>query len=312
MDVLHTAPRRCFGIDVAKDNLVVSDGGLSFAVTNDRRSIRMFLKQKQPDFVICEATGGYELLLLEECLKAGLACHRADIMKLKAYIRSMGTLGKSDAIDARHMAAYGQERWQSLPLWQAPDPDEAQLQALVRRRADLVALRVTEHNRSKAVGAKAVALSYKAMLSAIQRQIDGIERQISALIAKSARLRRRIQICTTVSGVGLLSAASLLALIPELGTLDRRQAAALAGTAPHPSESGSTRGRRRQRGGRPQVKKTLFMPAMCAAQGKGQFASFYRRLIENRKPPIVAIAATMRKIVITVNARLRDDQIQQS
>lgn len=312
MDVLHTAPRRCFGIDVDKDNLVVSDGGASSSITNNRRCVRAFLKERQPDFIICEATGGYELLLLDECLKAGIACHRADVMKLKAYIRSVGTLGKSDAIDARHMADYGRERWQSLSLWQEPDPDEAQLQALVRRRADLVAFRVAEHNRSKAVGAKAVAASFKAMLAAIQRQIEGLEKQISAVVAKSARLRRRIEICTTVSGVGLLSAASLLAQIPELGTLDRRQAAALAGTAPHPSESGNAKGRRRQRGGRPQVKTTLFMPAMCAAQGKGQFAPFYKRLTENGKLPIVAIAATMRKIVITVNARLRDDQDQQS
>ncbi len=312
MDVLHTAPRRCFGIDVAKDNLVVSDGGPSVTIANNRRSIRALLKQRRPDFIVCEPTGGYELVLLEECLKAGLACHRADVMKLKAYIRSMGTLGKSDAIDARHMAAYGRERWACLSLWRAPDPDEVQLQALVRRRADLVAFKVAEQNRSKASGAKALAASFKAMLGAIRRQIDGLERQIAALVENSARLRRRIAICTTVSGVGLLSAASILAQLPELGSMDRRQAAALAGTAPHPSESGNAKGRRRQRGGRPQVKTALFMPAMCAAQGKGQFASFYKRLTNNGKPPIVAIAATMRKIVITINARLRDELIQQS
>ncbi|MAU22698.1 MAG: IS110 family transposase [Martelella sp.] len=312
MDILHTAPHRCFGIDVAKDNLVVSDGGACVTIPNNRRGIRAFLKERQPDFIICEPTGGYELILLEECLGAGLACHRADVMKLKAYIRSMGTLGKSDAIDARHMAIYGRERWASLPLWREPDPDEARLQAFVRRRADLVALKVAEQNRSKAGGAKALAASFKAMLGVIQRQIDGLEKQIAALVENSARLRRRIDICMTVSGVGFLSAASLLAQIPELGSMDRRQAAALAGTAPHPSESGNANGRRRQRGGRPQVKTTLFMPAMCAAQGKGQFAPFYKRLIQNGKPPIVAVAATMRKIIITINARIRDHQEQQS
>jgi transposase len=199
-----------------------------------------------------------------------------------------------------------------LPLWHAPDADEVELQALVRRRADLVALRVAEQNRARAPGAQTIAASFKAMLAAITRQIEMLDSQIAALVARSANLARRIRICTTVSGVGTLSAASLIAQMPELGSLHRRQAAALAGTAPHPSESGNAKGRRRQRGGRPQVKTALFMPAMCAAQGKGQFAPFYKRLIESGKPPIVAIAATMRKIVVTINARLRDDKLQQS
>jgi transposase len=312
MEFLHRPPLRCLGVDVAKDNLVAGDGTRIITVTNNRRGIQALLKAMQPDFIICEPTGGYELLLLEVCLKAGIACHRADVMKLKAYIRSLGTLGKSDAIDATHMAAYGYERWARLPLWHAPDADEVELQALVRRRADLVALRVAEQNRARAPGAKTIAASFKAMLAAITRQIDVLDEKIAALVARSANLARRIRICTTVSGVGTLSAASLIAQMPELGSLHRRQAAALAGTAPHPSESGNAKGRRRQRGGRPQVKTVLFMPAMCAAQGKGQFAPFYKRLIESGKPPIVAIAATMRKIVVTINARLRDDKLQQS
>lgn len=312
MDFLHTPPLRCIGVDVAKDNLVVSDGQRLTTVANDGRSIRKLLRTMQPDFVICEPTGGYELLLLEECLKAAIACHRADVMKLKAYIRSLGTLGKSDAIDAAHMAAYGRERWARLALWHAPDAAERELQVLVRRRAELVALKVAEQNREKAPGNKTVAASFKAMLVAIRRQIETIDARIGALVAKTENLARRISICVTVSGVGILSAASLIAQMPELGSLDRRQAAALAGTAPHPSESGNAKGRRRQQGGRPQVKTALFMPAMCAAQGKGQFAPFYKRLIDNGKPPIVAVAATMRKIIITINARLRDSYLQQS
>lgn len=312
MDFLHTPPLHCLGVDVAKDNLVVSDGKRIITFANDRCGIRKLLKAMQPDFIICEQTGGYELMLLEACVKAGIACHRADVMKLKAYIRSLGTLGKSDAIDATHMTAYGYERWARLALWHAPDPDEVELQALVRRRADLVAFKVAEQNRACAPGTKAVAASFKAMLAAIKRQIDMLDSQIAALVARSVNLARRIRICTTVSGVGTISAVSLVAQMPELGSLHRRQAAALAGTAPHPSESGNTKGRRRQRGGRPQVKTALFMPAMCAAQGKGQFAPFYKRLIKSGKPPIVAIAATMRKIIITINARLRDDLMQQS
>jgi transposase len=313
MTFLHHPPIRCLGVDVGKDNLVASDGcHASITLANSRKSIRSLLAKAQPDFVICEPTGGHELVLLDECLKLGIACHRANARNLKNFIRSYGQLGKSDTIDARAMVAYGRERWARLALWQAPVEDDRHLQALVRRRTDLLSYRTAEKNRSKAPGAKAIAASCKAVLAMLERQIELIDAAIAALVAKRQSLRRRVEVCTTVSGVGLISAVTLLAQMPELGSLHRRQAAALAGTAPHPNESGASTGYRRQRGGRPQVKTALFMPAMHAAQGKGQFAPFYKRLRDNGKRPIVAIAAVMRKIVVTLNARLRDAQSQQS
>ncbi|MGS1095224.1 IS110 family transposase [Aquamicrobium terrae] len=312
MTFLHHAPVRCLGVDVARDRLAVDDGITAATVANSRAAIRSLLRTSRPDLVVCEPTGGYELLLLEECLRAGIAGHRADTLRLKAFIRSFGTLGKSDAIDAAQMAAYGRERWTKLPLWQAPDADEKQMQALVRRRADLVAFKVAEQNRSRAPGARAMAASFRAMLATITRQIAALERAIAALVAQNAGLRHRVAICTGMNGIGTVSAVTILALMPELGHLQRRQAAALAGTAPHPNESGTARGRRRQRGGRPQVRTALFMPALRAAAGQGEFAAFYARLIANGKPPILAIAATMRKIIITLNARLRDNQNHQS
>jgi transposase len=312
MAFLHHPPVRCLGVDVAKDSLAACDGRSTATHGNTRSAIRSMLRSAHPDLVVCEPTGGYELLLLEECLRAGIACHRADTMKLKSFIRSFGMLGKSDAIDAAHMAAYGSERWARLPLWQAPDADERRLQALVRRRADLVAFRVAERNRSRAPGAKAIAASFRAMLATIERQIEALDAAIEALVAKSHSLCRRVAVCTAMDGIGLTSAATLIAQMPELGSLQRRQAASLAGTAPHPNESGTAKGRRRQRGGRPQVRTALFMPALRAAAGKGEFATFYKRLTENGKPPILAIAATMRKIVVTLNARLRDEITQQS
>lgn len=312
MAFLHHPPVRCLGVDVAKDSLVACDGRTAATHANTRSAIRSMLRSTRPYLVVCEPTGGYELLLLEECLSAGIACHRADTLKLKSFIRSFGTLGKSDAIDAAHMAAYGHERWAKLPLWQAPDADEKSLQALVRRRADLVAFRVAERNRARAPGAKALAASFKAVLATLERQIDKLDAAIAALVASSPGIGRRVAVCIATSGIGLTSAATLIAQMPELGSLQRRQAAALAGTAPHPDESGTSRGRRRQRGGRPQVRTALFMPALHAAAGKGEFAAFYKRLLDNRKPPMVAIAATMRKMIVILNARLRDDLNQQS
>lgn len=306
MAFLHHKPARCLGFDIAKDTITVSDGSAARAIANKRRTIRAFLKSCEADLVVCEPTGGYERLLLAEALRAGIACHRADTLKIKAFIRSFGTLGKSDAIDAAKLAAYGCERWPTLPLWRAPDPDEARLQALVRRRRDLVAIKVAEQNRASAPGAAGLAASFKAMLAVVTRQIQQLDEAIKALIAQASALSRRAAVCTAMNGIGPVCAAALLAIMPELGAMTRRQAAALAGVAPHPNESGLSRGYRKMRGGRPDLRTILFMPALRAAAGNGEFAPFYKHLVANGKKPIVAIAAVMRKIVITLNARLRD------
>jgi transposase len=313
MAFLHQQPARCLGYDVAKNTITVGDGTApARTIANQRRAIRAFLRGSKADLAVCEPTGGHERLLLEECLRAGLPVHRADTLKLKAFIRSFGTLGKSDAIDAAKLAAYGRERWASLPLWAEPDRHLQRLKALAQRRGDLVALKVAEQNRASAPGAKPLAASFKAMLAVIARQIDAIDQAIARLIAESAALERRIAVCTTMDGIGRRSAAALIAAMPELGTLDRRQAAALAALAPHPNDSGLAKGYRKTRGGRPNVPTILFMPALRAAAGKGEFAPFYQRLRANGKKPLLAITAVMRKIVVTLNARLKDDLKAQS
>ena len=126
-----------------------------------------FLRNCHADFAVCEPTGGHETVLLEECGRLHLPAHRVDTRKLKAFIRSRGRLGKSDAIDARELAAYGLERWASLGLWQAADTAQDKLKALVRRRDDLVAARVAEQNRAKAPGAGDLAASFRAVLAVL-------------------------------------------------------------------------------------------------------------------------------------------------
>lgn len=311
MAFLHHLPRRCLGFDVGKDTIAVSDGAAVELIDNRRPAIRRFLRGCHADFAVCEPTGGYELVLLEECLRSGLAVHRADTRKLKAFIRSRGRIGKSDAIDARELAAYGLERWASLALWQAPEPCEARLRALVRRRADLVATKVAEQNRAKAPGARELAATFKAVLAVLDRQIKAIDQAIGTLL-RTTPLKHKVAVATSIKGIAETTAAALLAAMPELGAMDRKQAAALAGLAPHPNESGKKIGYRRMRGGRRAVRTILFMPAMQAACGRGEFAAFYKRLLAAGKKPILAIAAVMRKIVVTLNARLRDANLQQS
>lgn len=311
MAFLHHAPHRCLGFDVAKDTIAVSDGRTVQVIDNKRPAIRRFLRSCQADFALCEPTGGHEAVLLEECRRLDLPAHRADTRKLKAFIRSRGRLGKSDAIDARELAAYGLERWASLGLWQAADTAQDKLKALVRRRDDLVAAKVAEQNRAKAPGAGDLAASFRAVLAVLERQIQHVEQAIR-LLMRTGTLKHRTDVVTAMTGIGQTTAAALLAAMPELGTMDRKQAAALAGLAPHPNESGKKIGHRRIRGGRPAVRTILFMPAMQAAGGRGEFAPFYKRLVAAGKKPILALAAVMRKIVVTLNARLRDAQMQQS
>lgn len=311
MAFLHNPPRSCLGFDVAKDTIAVCDGRNATVIPNQRQQIRRFLRNCDADLAVCEPTGGHEAVLLEECLRCQLAVHRADTRKLKAFIRSRGRIGKTDAIDARELAAYGLERWASLTLWCNPDPCQAKLKALVRRRADLVTIRVAEHNRAKAPGGRMLDDTFKAVLDVIDLQIRRIDEAIRTLM-RSSPLKRSADIATAMKGIGQTTAAALIATLPELGQMDRRKAAALAGLAPHPNESGKKIGYRRMRGGRTGVRAILFMPAMQAAQGRGEFATFYKRLIAAGKKPILALAAVMRKIVITLNARIRDDQMQQS
>jgi transposase len=314
MAFLHHPPAHCLGFDVAKTTIAVSNGLAKAArtIANSRRAIRSFLKANRPDFLVCEPTGGHELLLLEEAAKAGIACHRADTNKLKGFIRSFGTHGKSDAIDAALLAAYGRERWQILPLWRAPDAQEARLRILVRRRQELVTMRVAEQNRAKAPGNGELAASFRAIITLLNRQIHALDAAIQALVDNTDAIRQRFDVCTSMNGIGRASAAALLATLPELGSMTRRQAASLAGVAPHPNDSGFKKGYRKMRGGRPEVRTILFMPAIRAAAGRGDFAGFYKRLIARGKKPIVAVAAVMRKIVVTLNARLRSNAIPQS
>lgn len=313
MAFLHQQPQLCLGLDIAKDTITAAAGTTTRVIANQRRAIRAFLKShKHAELVVCEPTGGHEGLLLDECLRAGIACHRADTLKVKSFIRSYGTHGKSDAIDAVMLAAYGRERWEKLALWQAPDPDQVRLRALVRRRQELITIKVAEKNRAKAPGGCDLATSFEAVIEAVEHQIQAIEAAMRDLIANSTTLRARAAICTAMDSLGPIMAAKLLAILPELGSMTRRKAAALAGVAPHPNDSGQKQGYRKIRGGRPEVRSTLYMPALRAAAGHGEFAAFYKRLIANGKKPMVAIAAVMRKIVVTLNARLRDAMIPQS
>ncbi|EEA93684.1 IS110 family transposase [Pseudovibrio sp. JE062] len=309
MTFLKTIPSCVVGIDVSKDTLALCehDKQTVQVIANASRSIRLFMTHLKPDtLVVLEPTGGYEALLVSELCAAGIACHRADTLKVKAFTRSFGRLGKTDNIDAKALAAYGADRWRGLPLYELSDKHQSDLVALVARRQDLMDIQVAEKNRVQAPGCASVKHSCEIVLACIRRQLERLDQQIERLIQTSADLSERMATYQSLSGVGPRTAIALLATMPELGTLTRRQAASLAGLAPHPNDSGTLRGYRKMRGGRPEVRKSLFMAALCASRLKGPLRNFYQRLITNGKKPIVAISALMRKIIVILNARMRD------
>lgn len=304
-----TAPTRFIGCDVGKAAIAVFDSRDGATRTIPNRPDRLAAFAATLDaacLVVCEATGGHEDALLAAMVAAGRLAHRADARKVKSFIRSFGVLGKTDAIDARALARYGEERHRGLSRWQAPDPAQERLQALVLTRSDLVVQRVACANRLGAPGAEPVRPYLATLLECLDAQIKAIDAAVQALVQAQDELRRADKVLRGIGGVGPKTATALLALMPELGRIGRRQAAALAGLAPHPNQSGATDAYRRTRGGRPEIKRVLFMAALSAARRDPNLSACYKRLLANGKKPIVALTAIMRKIIVIANARLRD------
>jgi transposase len=311
MTVPSKVPVTFMGCDVGKASIVAFDSrdGRTRTIPNTAEGLVAFAAGLDDTcLVVCEATGGYEATLLRAMMTAGIPAHRADARKVKAFIRSFGTLGKTDGIDARALARYGQERQARLIRWQAPDQYRDQLQALVLTRRDLVAERLACNNRLSAPGADIVMPYLSAIEVCLSTQIREIEAAIEDIIHTHAPLAAAAKTLRSVAGIGATTAAALIALMPELGQLNRRQAAALAGLAPHPNQSGVNDAYRRTRGGRPEVKRVLFMAALSATKHNATLKAFYEKLTASGKKPIVALTAVMRKLIVICNGMLRQDR----
>jgi transposase len=301
-------PSRFIGCDVGKPAIVAVDAatGRAYSIANEPQALSDFAALLDPTcFVVCEATGGYENALLAALVAAGVPAHRADARKVKAFIRSFGTIGKTDSIDARALARYGKDRWAELAPWQARDRERLRLQALVLARRDMVRDRLAYANRRAAPGAEPAHAYLDALLESFDAQIKAIDADVNALTAQCEPIAHAVKTLVAIKGVGAKTAAALIALMPELGSLPRRQAAALAGLAPHPKQSGATEAYRRTRGGRPEVKRVLFMAALSARKHNPNLKAFYERLVLAGKKPLVAITAIMRKLVVIANAKLK-------
>ena len=300
---------RVIGCDVGKAKITVFDTltGQTGEVANEPEPLEGFVQELDGNcLVVCEATGGYERNLLVAAAEAGIPAHRADARKVKAFIRSLGRMAKTDAIDAQGLARYGQERHRDLAPWQPAADVLEELQTLVRLRRQLVGYRTALTNQLKAPGGKAAKPHLQSLIDTTAERIRGIEADLDTLVDQDPEIAKRVEIITEIPGCGLLTAISIAALIPEIGTTTKRRIASLAGLAPHPYDSGNHHGYRHTRGGRPEVKQILFMAAMAARNYNPELKAFYTRLVENGKKPLVAITALMRKLITIINARIRD------
>lgn len=299
------------GIDVSKDclDVAVAPSGLTFQVSNTQVGIDDLVSRLQPlgaDMVALEATGGFETAAVAGLSAAGLAVVVVNPAQVRAYANALGRRAKTDAIDAAMIAAYVLATKPELrPL---KDAQTQALSALVARRRQIVQMIVAEENREGMALAKEAQKSIKRLLAALRRELESLDRDLDDHIRKSPVWRVRETLLTSVPGVGPATARTLLAEMPELGSLDRRQIASLAGLAPWTRQSGTWKGKSFIGGGRGKVRAVLFMAALVASRHNPTLKAFRDRLVDAGKPKIVAVVATMRKLLTILNAIIRDQK----
>ena len=305
------------GIDVASGHVDVACVGAALPaelahVSNDAEghsALSDALAKLQPGLVLMEATGGYEAALACALQAAGLRVAVINPRMARDFARAMQRLAKTDRIDAATLAEF------AAVLAQRPDcerfvrplsePEQQDLAALVTRRRQLVAMQLSERQRQRLRLARPVARpSIEAMLETIARQLDDVDAEmVSHVEQHHAAMAKLLQ---SVAGIGRVAAATLIAELPELGRLNRRQICALVGVAPYANDSGSSRGRRRIIGGRFEVRRALYMATLTATRFNPAIRAFYKRLVAAGKLKKVALIACMRKLITHLNAITRD------
>lgn len=302
------------GIDVSKDWFDAAVHGKAAKpqrLPNSGEGFAAFIREYQDimseALIVLEATGGYETSLVLSLHNAGARVHRAQPLKAAHYIRSLRVNCKTDALDAVALARYGAERHESLAVFAPPDEALIRLQDLQTRREDLVAMRASEKQRGKHPRYALLQASVREVCDLLDRQIAAIEKLMAEIVENTAILKQKYRILRSFKGIGDTTAMCLLANMPELGMISRKEVAALAGLAPYPRDSGKTSGYRATRGGRSNVRKALFMATLSAKSYNPQLKAFNERLTKKGKKPIVALTATMRKMIVILNAKIRDD-----
>jgi transposase len=295
------------GLDIAKSNLQLHLAGRFYDLANTAAGHRRLLKllAGEPRVqVICEATGGYERDVVAALHQANVPVSVLNPARVRHFARAAGQRAKTDNIDAAILSAYGQAL---VPKPTAPrTQQEQQLAELIRRRVQVLEILVAQRQQAQRLTVPVLRRQAQSLVRRLERDLEQIESQLKELRAQVASLDQRLQKLEAITGVGTITALGVLAELPELGTLNRRQVAALAGLAPHPRESGQWQGRRTIGGGRAPVRRALYMAALVASRSNRQLKEFYQRLRSAGKPAKVALTAVMRKLIVLMNQILKN------
>jgi transposase len=298
------------GIDVSKERLdiAVHPSGEQFSVSNDEAGWRALHRRLRPigvGAVGIEASGRYERGVIGALLDAGLPVRSVDAWKLRQFAKAAGLLAKNDRLDARAIAWFVA----TLPCREIRrDRALEHLAELVTARRQIVDAVVQFTNQLEHIRDAALQRMQQRRIRQLERDRQQLDRRIAETIAASDSLAARDQLLRSMPGVGPVLAATLLALLPELGTLRNRPIAALVGVVPYDFDSGKMKGLRCIFGGRAELRRVLFMAAQAAAMWNPALKAFKQRLLAAGKRPKVAIVAVMRKLIITLNAMLRDNR----
>jgi len=297
------------GIDVSKDRLDVHlrPSAEAFAVPRDSEAVEALAARLQnlaPELIVLEATGGFETVVAAGLAAAGLPLAVVNPRQIRDFARAVGRLAKTDPLDAAVIAHFA-EAVRPQPR-AVPDEAARALGELVARRRQIIEMMVAERNRRRQMSQHKAIRSVERVLATLQTQLSDIERDIDHAIRGTPAWRAKEDLLTSVPGIGTTIARTLIAELPELGQIDRRKLAALAGLAPFNRDSGKLRGRRAIAGGRAPVRAALFMAVLVSIRRKFPLAQTYHRLVDNGKPPKVAIVACMRRLLGILNALLRD------
>lgn len=297
------------GIDVAKDRLDVHvrPSGEMFAVTRDGEGIDELAKRLAavaPTLIVLEATGGFETIVTAGLAAAGLPVAVVNPRQIRDFARATARLAKTDTLDAAVIAHFAEAV--NPPARPLADPQARLLGELMARRRQLIEMIVAEGNRRRVLTARRALKSIDRVVAILKAQLEQIDHDIDTSIRGTPAWREAEDLLVSVPGIGPRIARTLIAEMPELGRLDRRQIASLTGVAPFNRDSGTWRGRRTIAGGRPVVRGALYMSILVSIRRNLPLAETYHRLRAAGKPAKVAIVACMRKLVTILNAILRD------
>lgn len=301
--------RREIGVDVSKSTLDVFDGNALWQVTNDKPGIRRLiarLKKAGPLAacrLTCESTGRYGHLLVSSALEAGLPVSVANPRAVRDYIRSTGRLAKTDRIDASMIAAYA--RCHDPRTIGASWRERARFVELHSRMRSLIALAASQKAALHQTRDRTILAEIRATIRVFERKVTAYEKELQTLVDASPDMKWRMDRMTAIKGIGTRTGLALLATLPELGTLNRQQAAALAGLAPMNRDSGMLRGKRSIQAGRSPARTALFLAALPASRYHPTLRDFYQRLRTAGKSCRQAFCAVARKLLIQINSALK-------